>query len=46
MQTTSKRIIGDKLKKKLSELAEKATTAAELEALAAAARDLVKAGML
>lgn len=46
MKTTSKGIVADKLKKKLSEMAEKTTTAAELEALTAAALNLVKAGML
>lgn len=39
MKTTSKGIVADKLKKKLSEMEEKTTTAAELEALTAVGDD-------
>lgn len=46
MSEINKHTIGEKLVKQLDELAEKNETAAGLEALTAAALNLVKAGIL
>lgn len=46
MSEINKHAIGEKLVKQLDELAEKNETAAGLEALTAAALNLVKAGIL
>lgn len=46
MESIDKHTVGEKLVKQLDELAEKNETAAGLEALTAAALNLVKAGIL